>query len=136
MLQKTLQFLLDSSVFYLATADDGLPRVRPFGLVLEYDGKLWFGTANTKPVYRQLQANPHVEISTALPSAEWIRLNGKAVFENNAAVKQKAFEIMPTLKSIYAGPDDPVFEVFFLAEAEVSFWSMGDYTRKPETYRL
>ncbi len=97
MLQKTLQFLQENKIFYIATVEDGKPRVRPFGLVVEHGGKLWFGTSNTKAVYRQMQANPNVEISATSPSMEWIRLSGQAVFEANRDVKQKAFDLLPML---------------------------------------
>ena len=136
MLKKTLKFLQDNRTFYLATTEGGKPRVRPFGLVVEHNGKLWFSTANVKPVYRQLQANPYVEISATSPSMEWIRLSGKAVFENNAEVKRKAFELLPMLSNIYKGPDDPAFEVFYLTDAEVVFRSMGNYGQEPEVHRL
>ncbi len=136
MLQRTLNFLLDNKTFFIATVDDGKPRVRPFGLVVEHDGKLWFGTANTKAVYRQLQANPHVEISATSPASDWIRLSGKAVFERNLNVKRKAFANMPMLSNIYQGPEDPTFEMFYLDDAEVSFWVFGVHDPKPETYRL
>ena len=136
MLQKTLKFLQDNKTFYLATTEDGKPRVRPFGLVIEHDGKLWFGSANTKAVYKQLQANPYVEISATSPEMEWIRLSGQAIFENNIEVKRKAFELLPMLSSIYKGPDDPVFVVFYLADAAVTFRSLGSYCQEPETHRL
>jgi uncharacterized pyridoxamine 5'-phosphate oxidase family protein len=136
MLQKTLQFLQENKIFYLATSENGRPRVRPFGLVVEHDGKLWFSTANIKPVYRQLQANPLVEISATSPSMDWIRLSGKAVFENNSEAKQKAFEVMPMLAKIYQGPTDPAFEMFYLTDAEVVFRSMGNYGQAPEIHRL
>jgi len=136
MLQKTLKFLQDTKTFYLATTEGDQPRVRPFGLVIEYEGKLWFGTANTKAVYRQLQANPFVEVSATSPQMEWIRLSGKAVFENNAEVKRRAFEQLPALSNIYKGPDDPAFVVFYLTEAEVVFRNMGSYGQKPEIHRL
>jgi len=136
MLQRTLNFLQECKTFYLATTDGEKPRVRPFGLVLEHEGRLWFSTANTKEVYRQLQANPRVEISATSPSMEWIRLSGKAVFESNAEVKRKAFALLPMLASIYQGPDDPAFEVFYLAEAEAVFQGLGNYGDKPEVGRF
>jgi uncharacterized pyridoxamine 5'-phosphate oxidase family protein len=136
MLQKTLKFLQECKTFYVATIDGGKPRVRPFGLVIEHGGKLWFGTANTKSVYRQLRENPFVEISATSPEMEWIRLSGKAVFEDNANVKRKAFELLPMLNSLYKGHDDPVFTVFYLTDAEVTFQRIGEYGQKPETHRL
>lgn len=137
MLQKTLQFLLENKVFYVATVDGGKPRVRPFGLVFELDGKLYFGTANVKPVFRQLQACPSVEISATSPQMEWIRLSGKAVFDGNQAAKKKAFEVLPSLADLYmGGPDDPAFEVFYLDEAKVVFYSFATYGTEPETHCL
>jgi len=32
----------------------------------EKDGKLWFNTGNFKDVYKELQANPYVQISVPL----------------------------------------------------------------------
>jgi len=132
-----LEFLQECKTFYLATVDGGKPRVRPFGLAIEHDGKLWFGTANTKEVWRQLKADPHVEISATSPSMEWIRLSGKAVFVPNSDVKRKAFELLPMLANLYQqGPDDPVFEVFYLADAEVVFHSFSAYGQTPEVHRF
>ncbi|MDR3110579.1 MAG: pyridoxamine 5'-phosphate oxidase family protein [Planctomycetaceae bacterium] len=71
MLRRTYQFLKDNPAFYLATLDGNVPRVRPFGLVIEYNGRLYFGTANTKDVYRQIQSNPRIEISTTSSDNEW-----------------------------------------------------------------
>ena len=136
MLQKTLNFLQKCGTFYVATTDGNQPRVRPFGLVIEHENKLWFGTANTKEVYRQLMANPRIEISATSPTMEWVRLSGQAVFESNAEVKRKAFELLPMLANIYQGSEDPVFEVFYLAEAEAVFQGMGNYGAPPEVGRF
>ena len=35
-----------------------------------------------------MQANPEIEISVSSPEYAWIRLHGKAVFENNMAAKE------------------------------------------------
>lgn len=136
MLQRTLKFLQDNKTFFIATIEDGKPRVRPFGLVLEHDGKLWFGTANTKAVYRQIKSNPNVEISATSPKADWIRVSGKAVFEPNLDVKRKAFEWLPMLSNLYKGLEDPTFEVFYLVDAEANFWSFTTYGQGPETGRF
>ena len=133
MLNRTLAFLQANKIFYVATIDDDKPRVRPFGLVVEHEGKLYFSTGNSKPVYRQLQANPQTEICATSPAMEWIRLAGKAVFDSNLDVKRKAFEQMPMLAGIYETPENPSFEVFYLADAEVTFQAFGG---NPETGRL
>ena len=88
-MNKVVEFLQANPVQYLATVGrDGKGKCRPFMFCFEQDGKLWFCTNNTKDVYKDMQENPYVEVSVSSPSYEWIRLSGKAVFENNMAVKE------------------------------------------------
>lgn len=82
----------------------------------EKDGKLWFCTNNTKEVYKDLQVNSCTEISVSSPTYAWIRLNGKAVFENNMAVKEMCIA-NPIVKGQYGEAANPIFEVFYLADA-------------------
>lgn len=119
-MKEVLKFLKDNDVFYLATVDGDKPKVRPFGFVMEHEGKLWFCTNNQKNVYRQLQVNPYLEICTTLPDNTWIRLRGKAVFKTTPAVKAKALELAPPLRRMYS-VDDTIFELFYLEEGEATF---------------
>lgn len=80
---------------------------------LEQDGKLWFCTNNTKDVYKDIQANPEIEVSVSNPSFAWIRLNGKAVFENNMTVKEACMK-SPIVQGQYQTAENPIFEVFYL----------------------
>ena len=80
---------------------------------VEKDGKLWFCTNNTKDVYKDMQANPNIEVSVSSPTYAWIRLNGRAVFENNMAVKEMCIQ-NPIVKGQYQTADNPIFEVFYL----------------------
>lgn len=131
-MNEVLQFLTDNPIFYFATVDGDKPRVRPFGFIMEYEGKLWFCTSNQKKVYKQLQANPYFEVSTTSRDMKWIRLTGKAVFNSTPEAKAKALETMPTLKQMYAD-NDPIFEVFYIEEGEATFCSM---TGESKTIKL
>ncbi|MBM6680703.1 pyridoxamine 5'-phosphate oxidase family protein [Pseudoflavonifractor capillosus] len=83
-MNEVVKFLNENPVQYLATVGrDGKAKCRPFMFAGEKDGKLWFCTNSTKEVYKDMQANPDVEISVSSPTYAWIRLSGKAVFENN-----------------------------------------------------
>ena len=55
------------------------------------------------------------EISVSSPSYAWIRLHGKAVFENNMAAKEMCIA-NPIVKGQYETADNPIFEVFYLDE--------------------
>ncbi|MEL7657780.1 MAG: pyridoxamine 5'-phosphate oxidase family protein, partial [Bacillota bacterium] len=76
-MNEVLEFLNECGVFFLSTMEGDQPRVRPFGFVMEHDGKLCYCTSNQKPVYAQLMANPKAEISGSTKDARWIRISGK-----------------------------------------------------------
>ena len=80
------------------------------------DGKLWFCTNNQKEVYKDLQANPYVQVSVSSPEFAWIRLSGKAVFADNMAVKEGCMN-NPIVKGQYQTADNPIFVVFYLEDA-------------------
>ena len=101
-MDEVLRFLKDNSTFYLATTEGSTPKVRPFGFVMEYDGRLCFCTNNQKDVYRQLTANPEFEICVASNTGEWLRLKGRAVFITNRESKKAALDVMPSLRRMYA----------------------------------
>jgi len=133
IMNEILKFITDAKTFYIATVDGDKPKVRPFGLIVEHEGKLYFCTNNQKDVYKQLVSNPNFEVSTMSESGQWIRLQGKAVFDGNTAVKAKAFEIMPMLANMYNSPDNPIFEVFYISEGKATFYSFSD---APKTITL
>ncbi|WP_238916442.1 pyridoxamine 5'-phosphate oxidase family protein [Clostridium sp. YIM B02555] len=115
-MNEVLEFLTTNPTFYIATIEEDQARVRPFGAVNEFEGKLYFGTNNTKPVFKQLVANPKVEISTVSPKGEWIRLSGTAVVDSRREAKASMLEALPSLKKMY-NLDDGIFEVFYLTDA-------------------
>ena len=115
-MKKVIEFLQANPVQYLATVGrDGKAKCRPFMFCFEKDGKLWFCTNSQKDVYQDMQANPQVEVSVSDAGFAWLRLNGKAVFENNMEVKE-ACMANPIVKGQYAEAANPIFEVFYLED--------------------
>ena len=127
-MNEVVKFLQDNPVQYLATVGrDGKAKCRPFMVACEKDGKLWFCTNNTKEVYKDMQANPFVQLSVSSPSFAWIRLDGKAVFENDREVKETCMK-NPIVKSQYGTADNPIFVVFFLENAHAV---IADFSGRP-----
>ena len=62
------------------------------------------------------QENPNIEISVSSPEYAWLRLHGKAVFENNMAAKEMCIA-NPIVKGQYGEATNPIFEVFYLDNA-------------------
>lgn len=117
-MKEVVTFLQENPVQYLATVGrDGKAKCRPFMFAVQQDGKLWFCTNNQKDVYKDMQANPEVEISVSSPAFAWIRLSGKAVFQNDMAVKEACMG-NDIVRGQYQTADNPIFEVFYLAEAK------------------
>ena len=95
-MSKIKDFLNETKVFFLATADGDQPKLRPLGAVIEEDGKMIFGVGDFKNVYRQLKANPLVEIAACKPDGHWLRYTGRAVFETDEKYAEqmiKAFDL-------------------------------------------
>ena len=122
-MNKIVEFLNDTKIFYLATIDGDKPRVRPFGAVMEKDGKIYFCTNNQKDVYRQMQKNPNIEISATKENGDWLRLSGQAVFDSSKDTKQTMLDECPVLKTMYSA-DDGKFEIFYITNASATVFSL------------
>ncbi len=116
-MKEVIKFLQENPVQYLATVGrDGKAKCRPFMFAGMLDGKLWFCTNSTKAVYQDMQKNPYIEVTVSSPAYAWIRLSGKAVFENNMAAKEMCMQ-NPIVKGQYGQAANPIFEVFHLEGA-------------------
>ena len=127
-MNDVVQFLQANPVQYLATVGtDGKAKARPFMFCFEQDGKLWFCTNSQKDVYKDMQQNPNIEITVSSPEYVWLRLNGKAVFENNMAVKEGCMK-NPIVQGQYQTAGNPIFEVFYLEDAKAV---IADFSGNP-----
>lgn len=127
-MNEVVTFLQQNPVQYLATVGrDGKAKCRPFMFCMEHGGRLWFCTNHTKEVYKDMQANPYIEVSVCSPTYAWIRLNGKAVFENNRAVKEGCMK-NPIVQGQYQTAENPIFEVFYLEGARAV---IADFSGNP-----
>ena len=134
-MNDVVKFLNENPITYVATIGlDGKPKVRPFQFMLEAGGKLYFGTNNQKDVYKQIKKIPYVQITTANPNAEWIRISGKVVFSNDMEIKKTIIENSELLKSLYQTADNPIFEIFYLEEAKATIANLSG--EPPKEYSL
>ena len=116
-MSKLNDFLTEAGLFFLATADGDQPKLRPLGAHMEMDGKVLFGVGDFKDVYRQMLANPKVEIACAKPDGHWLRYTGKVVFESDPKYAQAALDAMPDLKNIYNETTGKKMMMFHLEDA-------------------
>ena len=114
-MQKVYEFLKDAGTYYLATVDGDQPRVRPFGTVHIFEGRLYIQTGKSKPVSHQLHANPKAKIC-AFKDGQWIRVAGELVSDERYEAKASMLDAYPSLKKLYSADDDNT-EVFYFKNA-------------------
>ncbi len=128
-MSKLNEFLTEAGVFFLATEDGNQPKLRPLGAHLEMDGKVLFGVGDFKDVYKQMTANPLVEIAACKPDGQWLRYTGKAVFETDPKYAAALLDAMPNLKPMYAKETGHKLMMFHLEDAKaVVIQVMGEGT--------
>ena len=127
-MEEVYEFLKKCGTFYIATEEGNQPRVRPFGVVNIFEGKLYIQTGKSKNVSKQMQINPNVEICSFL-DGKWIRLEGKVVRDDRREAKVSMLDANPMLKSRYSADDDNT-EVLYFKDATAVFSS---FTAPPRT---
>ncbi len=128
-MNETLEFLKSCGTFYLATVEGDQPRVRPFGAVCEFEGKLYIVTNNQKDVYNQMLKNGKVEIS-GMSKGKWIRVTGTAKLDERREARVAMMEANSSLSSMY-NVDDNLMVVLYLENVTSTICS---FTEEPKTY--
>jgi uncharacterized pyridoxamine 5'-phosphate oxidase family protein len=127
-MEEVVAFLKKCGVFYLATVDDkdeGQPRVRPFGALDVFEGKLYTQTGKVKSVAQQIAKNPKVEVCAFDgASGAWIRIEAKLVEDDRVEARRHMLEANPSLKNMYK-EDDGNTEVLYFKDAVATLSSFG-----------
>ena len=122
-MQEVYEFLKNCGTYYLATVDGDQPRVRPFGTVDIFEGKLYIQTGKVKDVSKQLLKNPKAEIC-AFANGTWVRVAGELIPDERIEAKQHMLDAYPSLQGMYKA-DDGNTEVLYFRNATATFASFG-----------
>lgn len=125
-MKRVYEFLKKAETYYLATVDKDQPRVRPFGTVNEFEGKLYIQTGKSKPVSHQIAANPKVEIC-AFCDGEWIRIACELVEDDRFEAKKSMLDAYPNLRAMYDESDGNT-QVFYMKNVSAT---ISSFTKKP-----
>ncbi len=130
-MNEVYEFLKKCGTYYLATVQGYQPRVRPFGTVDLFEGRLYIQTGKSKAVSQQIAANPKAELC-AFADGVWLRVACELVRDDRIEAKRHMLDSYPQLKAMYAAEDDNT-EVLYLKNAEAVFSS---FTAPPRTVRF
>jgi len=127
-MKEVYDFLKKAGTYYLATAEGNQPRVRPFGTIDLFEGKLYIQTGLKKDVAKQILANPKVELC-AFDGGKWIRVTAEAVLDENIEAQKHMLDGYPDLKAMYQ-PGDGNTAVFALKNGTAV---IASFTEPPVT---
>jgi uncharacterized pyridoxamine 5'-phosphate oxidase family protein len=130
-MKRVHDFLKSAGVYYLATVEGDQPRVRPFGTAHIFEDKLYIQTGKTKPVSKQLTANPKCEIC-AFQDGVWLRVEAELVEDDRVEARKSMLDEYTNLRAKY-DENDGNTQVLYLKNAVATFSS---FTSAPETYRF
>ena len=122
-MKRVYDFLKKANVYYLATVEGDQPRVRPFGTVNEFEGKLYIQTGKVKPVSHQLGANPKAEIC-AFMEGIWLRIACELIEDDRVEAKKSMLDAYPNLRRMY-DENDGNTQVLWMKNAVATFSSFG-----------
>lgn len=126
-MQEVYDFLKKCETYYLSTMEGDQPRVRPFGTIDIFDGKLYIQTGKVKNVSKQMGLNPKIEVC-AFDGAKWIRIQAVAVEDDRLEAKQHMLDAFPSLKGMYSA-DDGNTQVLYLKDAIAT---ISTFTEQPK----
>jgi uncharacterized pyridoxamine 5'-phosphate oxidase family protein len=118
-IEQVKELLADGTIGYFATANGEQLEVRGWQYQFAEGNKFYFITANTKDVYKEMQANPQVAFA-GVNEGYNIRISGKATFVVDKAEKEKAFaKISAQVQKMYESAANPAVEIFYIGSGEI-----------------
>lgn len=130
-MERVYEFLKSAGTYYLATVEGDQPRVRPFGTVNIFDGRLYIQTGKVKSVSKQIIANPKAEIC-AFKDGAWIRVAGELIEDDSVEAKKSMLDAYPELRHMY-DENDGNTQVFYFKNATAT---VSSFTKEPEIIKF
>lgn len=136
--EEIFKMLNAHPVMYVATNDDGQPRVRGILMYKADDSGIVFHTGTTKDFYRQLVADPRAEVCFACGKYQ-VRVEGKFEFVEDMALKEEIVS-HPSRKFLQPWREQQGDEAFFnflkvfrMTHGKAHVWCIED-NFKPKEY--
>lgn len=127
-MERIYNFLKEAGTYFIATVDGDTPKVRPFGTIDMYNGKLGIQTGKVKDFYKQVEKNPKVEIC-AMRGGEWIRVEGEVYPDDSVDACEHMLLSYENLRSIYTPGDGNCVVLYFKSGKAV----ISSFTAAPVT---
>ena len=127
-MEEVYDFIKSCNYYFIATTEGNQPRVRPFGTVNIFEGKLYIQTGHSKRIASQLASNPKVEICAYNGTTQWVRVEATLAEDSRIEAKKSMLDAYPSLQKMYSAEDENT-AVYYLTNATAWFSSFTDSTR-------
>jgi uncharacterized pyridoxamine 5'-phosphate oxidase family protein len=117
-IEQVKEILTDGTPGYFATTNGEQLEVRAWQYQFTEGNKFYFGTVNSKAVYKQMKANPQVAFA-CVSNGHNIRISGKAVFVDAEGKKKYFVRLSAGVQAMYKSWENPVIEIFYIDSGEV-----------------
>ena len=120
-INKVFEFLKSAGTFYLATVEGDQPRVRPYGAMMLYEGKIYIMAFGLTNATKQIAATPKAELCAF--KGMTLRIECKLAEDNRPETQKALIEKMPVLKPAL-GENGENGVMYYLADATATFFKM------------
>ncbi|MGN1182355.1 MAG: pyridoxamine 5'-phosphate oxidase family protein [Faecalibacillus sp.] len=130
-MNEIYEFLKNANTYFLATNDNGQPRIRPFGTIDIFENKLYIQTGLCKDCAKQMLKDPRIEIC-AMFQGKWIRVQALAYLDDNLEAQKHMLDNYPSLKKMYQVGDGNT-AVFYLKNGKAM---ISSFTEEPQIFEF
>jgi len=130
---EIFKYLNDCKIFFLATSEGDTPHLRGLFLHKADETGISFTTAKFRDLYKQLKANPKVELCFTQDKSS-IRVSGKVVeLDDDLDLKKEIVASRPFMKPWIDAAGYTPMAVFKVIDCVATPWSF-DKTLEPKTF--
>jgi pyridoxamine 5'-phosphate oxidase len=118
----------------IATTDGNKPRVRSVMILRADQGGILFNTGKTKDLYRQIVANPEVELCFFdQTNGVQVRVSGRMEEQRDADTIALVLAKLPFLKPIVEARGTEMLAPYLLKQGRATVWTMAT-NMEPKTF--
>ncbi len=123
--EEILKFINCNLMCYFATSDNNQPHVRVLGAYRANNKGIVFQTWKKKDLYKQIEANPFVEICFFNQEKNiQIRVTGKVIISKDENLNDEIIEARPFIKPWIDEMGRDALIVFTVVHCKAFFWNL------------
>ncbi len=129
MYKELIKNILEKAnhIGYLATIDDGAPRVRPIDMYIGSDDSFLTATFSNSNKLKQLKKCDLAEICFSDGNDQLVRISGHMIIIADVNTKTEFASLNPHVNNDFQGIDDPYYTLLKLEPTKVEVVKSGSH---------